>query len=154
MDEQQPPIRVLPWCNRLYKVGRARVRVLKAPPFDGDGITVREWELLALPYEVGFMLISLAPHAEFGRRGARAPGTWKRLWNIVREDTGRIHESYCQGRPRSWCGVALRIPCLHIWLTWRTPRQRAALYAHGQGPCTVCGETSGGWKRTVGGDAT
>jgi hypothetical protein len=130
-----------PQKYRTRRIGRRAWLTSKVhPPVNNDGITIRTWRLFAFPVDLDFALVTLVPRAEFGRRGQRAPGTWRRALTNWWRYSGWAGTSYCPDRPNLRNGVGLVVPCLQLSLNWTTDRQRAVISAHSLKACAACEE--------------
>ncbi|MFJ4880144.1 hypothetical protein ACIP93_33720 [Streptomyces sp. NPDC088745] len=148
-----------PWTAAKVKVYRFRSLLLRRelhPPQNNDGITIRMWRLYGwrlMPGGLDLCVATLAPHADFGRRGARAPGTWKRLLPFMWRCTGWTRDFYCPDRPPHWIALNLRLPCVQLSLCWHDflPQVKAR-QAHYRAPCAAC--EADGRRPPTGRDAT
>ncbi|QFG13342.1 hypothetical protein SEA_GILGAMESH_150 [Streptomyces phage Gilgamesh] len=134
-----------PWTAAEVKRYHFRSLLLRRelhPPRNNDGITIRTWRLLGwglVPGGLHLHVATIAPQAEFGRRGARAPGTWKRLLRLLWQDTGWTRHVYCPDRPPHRVALNLRLPCLQLSLHWSAFRPQARVEgAHYRAPCAAC----------------
>lgn len=133
----QPSARPRNWIRRI---GRITVWARVNPPVNGDGITLRTLDLLGAPGRPTFTVVTLAPHAEIGRRGSRLPGTWKRLLTNWWRYSGLDGTSYCPDRPNLRNAIHLVLPCLQLSFGWTTKRQSAVIRAHSDQQCAACQE--------------
>ncbi|MFE1206413.1 hypothetical protein ACFW5V_32520 [Streptomyces sp. NPDC058762] len=134
-----------PWTAADVKKYHFRSLLLRRelhPPRNNDGITIRIWRLFGwglVPAGLSLHLATLAPASDFGRRGQRAPKTWRRLLLLMWQDSGWIRHPYCPARPPQREGVSLRLPCFQIALNWSSFRPQARVArAHYLAPCAAC----------------
>lgn len=106
-----------------------------------DGITVRTWQVLGLPFYLSFSRVLQSKEAYYGPV-PRLPGLWRRVVRAVIQGTGRSAVYYCPALPPLRTGIEVSLPRVAFVLDCRPRRHEEVLKEHFRQPCPAC---AAGW---------